>query len=380
MPWQEVSTMSLRHEFVLLAMQPEANMSELCRRFGITPKTGYKWRQRYAASGLAGLVDESRRPHHSPRRTAAAIEDAVVQLRHQHSAWGARKLIRRLGDLGHEDLPAPSTAQAILTRCGCIAPGEAAKHKAFVRFERAHANSLWQMDFKGHFPLKDGTRCHPLTVLDDHSRFNLGLRACADQQAGTVQEQLTEIFSRYGLPDSIGVDNGPPWGDSYEQPYTRVSVWMIRHGITVWHSRPYHPQTLGKDERFHRTLKAEVLACHNFFDLQASQHGFDRWREVYNFERPHDALGGGTPVTRYSASTRACPPVLPPIEYAADCHVRKVDQHGKFSFRGRSVRISKAFHGYPIGLRATVQDGVWDVYFCHHKINSIDLRLLQSVT
>jgi transposase InsO family protein len=259
MPWQEVSTVSLRKEFVLLAMQPGTNITELCRRFRIKRKTGYKWLNRYEIGGVAGLVDESRRPRHSPLRTARRVEEAIVELRHRHPDWGARKLIRRLRDLGHTHLPAPSTAQAILMRSGCIAPEESSKHKAFIRFEREHPNSLWQMDFKGHFALNDGRRCHPLTVLDDHSRFNLGLTACADEQGGTVQDQLTELFGRYGLPDSIGVDNGPPWGDSYEQPYTRVTAWIIRHGITVWHSRPYHPQTLGKDERFHRTLKLEVL-------------------------------------------------------------------------------------------------------------------------
>jgi transposase InsO family protein len=374
MPWQEVDTMSLRREFVLLADQPEANVSELCRRFRISRKTGYKWLARQETAGGSGLQELSRRPHHSPRRTALSVEQTMIELRQAHPAWGSRKLLRRLHDLGHEGLPAPSTGQAILNRHGCIAAQESGKHKAFVRFEREHANSLWQMDFKGHFALTDGGRCHPLTVLDDHSRFNLGLRACANERGSTVQEQLTQLFERYGLPDSIGTDNGPPWGDSYEQPYTPVTVWLMRHQIRVWHSRPYHPQTLGKDERFHRTLKAEVLARHRLYDLHGAQQAFDGWREVYNFERPHDALEGATPATRYRPSLRPFAPTLPPIEYAPDCHVRKVDSNGHFSFQGRRLGISKAFHGYPIALRPTAKDSCWDVYFCHQKIKSIDLR------
>lgn len=366
--------MSLRKEFVTLAMQPGANMSELCRRFGISRKTGYKYLKRYRAAGAEALVDTSRRPHDSPRRTAVFLEQALLKLRQAHPAWGARKLLRRLRDLGYEGLPAPSTGHAILKRSGCVAPEESAKHKAFIRFEREHPNSLWQMDFKGHFALRDGSRCHPLTVLDDHSRFNLGLRACANERGGTVQEQLTALFRRYGLPEQIGIDNGPPWGDSYEQPYTPLTVWLIRHDITVWHSRPYHPQTLGKDERFHRTLKAEVLARENFAHLQAAQCGFDAWRDIYNFERPHEALDGSTPATRYRASANAWPETLPSIEYAPDCHVRKVDSTGHCSFQGHRVRISKAFHANPIALRATLEDGVWDAYFCHQKIKSIDLR------
>jgi transposase InsO family protein len=378
-PWQEVSTMSLRKEFVTLAMHPGANVSELCRRFGISRKTGYKCLGRYIAAGDAGLSDVSRRPCASPRRTPASIEQALLELRQAHPAWGARKLLRRLRDLGYERLPAPSTCHAILQRAGYIAPEESAKHQAFIRFERAHPNALWQMDFKGHFALTDNSRCHPLTVLDDHSRFNLGLRACANEQGCTVKDQLTALFRRYGLPESIGIDNGSPWGDTPEHPYNPLTVWMIRHDIAVWHSRPYHPQTLGKDERFHRTLKAEVLVRESFADLQAAQHRFDAWRDIYNFERPHDALAGSTPATRYRSSTRTFPETLPKIEYAPDCQVRKVDQNGKISFQGRSIRISRAFYGHPVALRATLADGVWEVYFCHQKIKSIDLRALQSL-
>jgi len=379
-PWQEVSTMSLRLEFVSLAMQPGANIAELCRRFCISRKTGYKWLHRYGNGDMAALADTSRRPHRSPARVVRAVERAVLDLRDQHPNWGARKLIRRLADLGYCGLPSPSTGQAILRRGGRITSQQSAQHKAFTRFERAHPNSLWQMDFKGHVGLSDGSRCHPLTVLDDHARYNLALRACADERGHTVQEQLAALFRRYGLPDSIGVDNGPPWGDSYDQPYTALTLWLIRYGITVWHSRPYHPQTLGKDERFHRTLKLEVLSQHSFATLRAAQRAFDEWRTVYNFERPHDALGGSTPATRYRPSTRACPEQLPAIEYAPDCQVRKIDQNGKLWFHGHVIRLGKAFSGHPVGVRPTNQDGLWNVYFCHQKVHSIDLRDTNSVT
>jgi len=361
-------------------MQPGANMSELCRRFQVSRKTGYKWRDRYAVEGAEGLRESSRRPHSSPERTVASVEEVIVELRQAHPAWGARKLLRRLRDLGYEGLPAPSTAQAILKRRGCIAAEESTKHTAFTRFEREQPNSLWQMDFKGHFALTDGNRCHPLTVLDDHARFNLALRACANEQGHTVQGELTALFQRYGLPDSIGIDNGPPWGDSYEQPYTPLTVWLIHLTINVWHSRPRHPQTLGKDERFHRTLKAEVISRENLADLKAAQRRFDIWRDIYNFERPHDALDGNTPATRYRPSARAFPECLPPIEYGPDYQVRRVIQTGHLSFKGHRIRIGKAFDGYPIGLRETTQDGVWEAYFCHHKIRSIDLRELESLT
>jgi transposase InsO family protein len=379
-PWQEVSTMSLRKEFVMLARQPDANISELCRRFEISRKTAYKYLSRYAAKGTAGLADQSRRPQQSPRRTSMPIEQVIVGLREQHPAWGARKLLKRLEHLGYMNLPAPSTAHAILQRRGLISTEQSMKHCAYRRFEREHPNSLWQMDFKGHFPLADYTACHPLTVLDDHSRFNLGLRACSNEQGVTVRDELTALFRRYGLPEQIGVDNGAPWGYNDEQPYTGLVVWMIRVGITVWHSRPYHPQTLGKDERFHRTLKAELLTHRSFRDLRAAQCAFDHWREIYNCERPHDALDGHTPAARYRPSPRPFPEAPPPVEYASDRTVRKVDESGKVSLRGRSVRIGKAFRGYHVGLSETCDDGIWDVYFCHQRIQSIDLRAAACVT
>jgi len=214
-------------------------------------------------------------------------------------------------------LPVPSTVQAILARHGRIDPAESHKHQPWQRFEHETPNALWQMDFKGHFAVGAG-RCHLLTVLDDHSRFNLCLQACANEQGTMVREHLTHTFRRYGLPQRMAVDNGSPWGDTFDSPYTPLVAWLIRLGVNVSHSRPYHPQTLGKDERFHRTLKAEVLR-QTFSDLDTAQDHFDR---------------------------------------------------------GRCLRISKAFAGYPVALRPTVSDSVSDVFFCHQKFAQINLAVV----
>lgn len=371
MPWQEVSTMLLRKEFVMLASREGANRALLCRRFGISRKTGYKWLERAECADGAGLADESRRPQHSPTRTIEAVQQAILSLRDAHPAWGARKLRRRLQDLGWYHLPAPSTVQAILARHGRIDLAETRKHQPWQRFEHETPNALWQMDFKGHFAV-GLARCHPLTVLDDHSRFNLCLRACANEQGTTVREHLTHTFRRYGLPHRMAVDNGSPWGDTFDSPYTPLVAWLIRLGVNVSHSRPYHPQTLGKDERFHRTFKAEVLR-QTFPDLDTAQHHFDRWRTIYNCERPHQSLHMQTPATRYAPSARSMPEQLPPIEYAPGDIVRRVQQQGYFSYRGRSLRVSKAFAGYPVALRPTVSDSVLEVFFCHQKIAQINL-------
>lgn len=372
MPWQEVSIMSQRREFVMFAQAEEPNVSVLCARYGISRKTGYKWLRRFGADGVAGLQDRSRRPIHTNNKTADAVEQAVIELRQKHPAWGARKLSTRLKTLGHEGIPAPSTVQGILRRHGLI-EANVRSHRPWQRFEHAAPNHLWQMDFKGHFALQTA-RCHPLTVLDDHSRFSLCLAACANETGGTVQTQLTRTFEHYGLPDAMTMDNGAPWGSDAEHPYTAFTLWLMRLYIRVTHSRPYHPQTQGKDERFHRTLEAEVLRGPPFRDLVHAQLRFDAWREVYNLERPHEALGQQVPASRYRLSVRAFPGTLPPVEYDSSDLVRKVQCKGEFSFHGHTFRVSKCFHGFPIALRPMQEDGKFSIHFCATRIGIIDLR------
>jgi transposase InsO family protein len=218
---------------------------------------------------------------------------------------------------------APSTITQILHRNGLIEPERSAAATPWQRFERGIPNELWQMDFKGHFALVDGRRCHPLTVLDDHSRFALLLEACADERRDSVQTALTAAFRRCGLPGTMLMDNGPPWGYSQENSWTALGLWLVRLGIRVIHGRAYHPQTQGKDERFHRTLKFELLRHFNFTSLEHCQREFDRFRNRYNLERPHDALGLETPASRYRISPIPFPETLPPIEYPAGLECEK---------------------------------------------------------
>ena len=372
MPWQECSVETLRREFVMLARQEDANIRELCRRFGISPDTAYRLLARSQQEGAAGLRDRSRRPLGSPTQTLPVIAAAVCAVRVDHPAWGGRKIRRYLLDRGQQDVPAASTITGILRRHDLLDPAAAVQHRAVQRFEADAPNALWQMDFKGKFALLHGI-CHPLTVLDDHSRYALGVEACADERTATVQSCLIALFRRYGLPLRMLMDNGPPWGDGGSR-YTALTVWLLRLGITVSHGRPYHPQTQGKDERFHRTLKAEVLADAWFADLVAAQWAFDRWRPTYNQERPHEALDLATPSSRYQISPRAYPEALSPIEYGSGDQVRKVQHDGEVSFRGRTIPISKAFRGYPVALRPTMTEGRWAVYFCTQRIAQIDLN------
>src|SRR5258706_2028828 len=318
MPWITQTTMSQRHEFVLLASETGINFRQLCRRFRISAKTGYKWLKRFRAGGMAALGDQSRRPRSSPHTCAAELVGKVIAVRKEHPTWGGRKLRRRLRDLNVAGLPAASTCTAILRRAQLLAPEAGERHTAWQRFERALPNELWQMDFKGHFPTQAGPRCHPLTALDDHSRFNLVLAACGDETGATVRTALTQAFRSYGLPEALLCDNGPPWGNADAPgPHTALTVWLLRLGVRVLHGRPYHPQTQGKEERFHRTLHEDLLVQHTWRDLDHCAAQFPRFRDIYNCERPHDSLAGATPISRYRPSPRSLPAELPTIAYPA---------------------------------------------------------------
>ena len=375
MPWMTKNTVTLRIEFVTLARAEGTNLAELCRRYGISRKSAYKWlaRAREGPELSRALEDRSRRPRQMPRRTAEAVEAQVSALRAEHPAWGPRKLRRRLEDLGWSELPAPSTVGMILRRRGLLDPAQSLAHRAQVRFERSVPNELWQMDFKGHFALSRGGRCHPLTLLDDHSRFSLGLRACACQQGVLVQSQLEAILGCYGLPEALLCDNAPPWSGSGGE-WTALAVWLVRLGIRVLHGRPYHPQTQGKEERFHRTLQSEVLARTDLRDLAHSQRVFDAWRPIYNHQRPHEALGLATPASRYTPSPRSLPATLPPIEYAPGDEVRPVKTKGEITWRNRTYFLGQGLARQLIALRPTASDGLYEVFFCHQRLGWIDHR------
>lgn len=372
MPWREVSVMDQRREFVRLAMQENVNRGELCRRFGISRDTGYRWLGRFLA-GDQTLADRARRPHSSPLRSDSDMEARVLEVRDAHGAWGARKIAAWLANKGVVP-PAVSTVHQILRRHNRIKPpiGGAAPCQ---RFEKEAPNLLWQMDFKGWVRLNNRATCHPLTIVDDHSRYAICLTACANEQGATVQGELERTFQRYGLPDAFFVDNGAPWGDSAGASWTRLGVWLLKLGIDVVHSRPYHPQSRGKNERFHRTLKAEVFAFKRFRDLREVQRAFDAWRTVYNLERPHEALDQRVPASRYRASARVMPARLPEVEYDEHEIVRTVPKTRDYvSFKGQSWKVPQAFRGERVAIRPRTADGLYGVFFGSHEIAQINLR------
>jgi transposase InsO family protein len=372
MGWRTESVREQRLELVTFCSEPGANIRALCRRYQVSPRVAYKWMARYQAEGVAGLEDRPRRRLAQAQHTGAEGEAAVLGVRDAHPVWGARKIAKVLDNEGWVEIPALSTITAILRRHGRLSQERAAPGP-YRSFEHEAANRLWQMDFKGHFALGQ-RRCHPLTIVDDHSRFALALRACTDEREDTVRGALERVFRCYGLPDRMLMDNGAPWGSDQEHPYTRLTVWLLRLDVGVTHGRAYHPQTQGKIERFHRTLKAELLNGRQFTSLTQVQAELDRWRQLYNHQRPHQALDLEVPASRYRPSARAFPERLPALEYGPDDQVRKVQQGGLIHFRNRVWKVGKAFVGQPVALRATTTDGVYLVFFARHQIKPLDLR------
>lgn len=374
MPWKEQSVMSQRIEFIHFATQEGSNLAELCRRYGISRDTGHRLLKRFKAGGFEALEDRSRRPHHCPNKTSSAVEKSVLEVRDAHPTWCGRKIRRRLQDLGKSDVPAASTITEILRRNGRIDERDSDQRKALKRCEHPVPNALWQMDFKGHFALtRTKTRCHPLTVLDDHSRFSILLQACPNERGNTVQGHLERAFKTYGLPESMLTDNGAPWWGPCGGGLTQLSMWLVQLGIRLRRCRPRHPQTQGKDERFHRTLTAEVLAHRTLSTFSHCQLVFDRWRTIYNFDRPHDSLDLDVPATRYEPSSRVFPDRLPQIEYGPEDHVRTVRSDGSVSYQNRRLVVGQGLKKRDVAVRHTAQEGHVEVYFCSYQLGTFDL-------
>lgn len=384
MPFIEQNIMSQRTEFCILSNRPGANISELCRRFKITRRTGYKWIERFINEGLSGLADKSRRPYSFPNQTIKGIDEYVVTLRKEDPEWGSKKLHKIIsnhkekGLYAYPTIPCKKTITKILRRNGLISSNRSKQAEGFERFEYAYPNELWQMDYKGYFRLLNRELCHPLTITDDHSRFNICLEACRNQQEGTVRQALINVFRKYGLPYMILTDNGGPWGtagnDSDEgfRSYTTLEKWLIQLNIKLIHGRPYHPQTQGKEERFHRTLKQELLDYEQFRDHVHCQKRFDTWREKYNCIRPHEAIDFKTPAELYRPSNKEYPEKIKSYEYDITDIKRRVDK-GVISFKNKEIKVGRAFSGEYVALIKTSNNDTYDIYFCNQLIRTITL-------
>jgi len=369
MPFGRVEMEENRIRFVVRATAGSESLSALCREFGISRPTGRKWRDRYRACGcVSGLKEQSRRPHRSPRRSAAKLEQQVIKLRKRYG-WGARKLTTLLANDG---VHCPSTtAHRILKRNGLVV-ARPPRHEAVGRFERARPNELWQMDGKGELKSADGG-CEPLSIIDDHSRYAVGLYALKHFRSKDVWASLLEAFERAGLPEAMLMDRGAQWYSAHSaRGLTALTVRLIKQGIQVIHGRVRHPQTQGKVERFHGTIEAAV--AHNGGARRVADWGrwLDEFRQEYNEVRPHEALDMKTPASRWSRSERAYQAEPEEWEYASGAEVRRINGAGCLWAQGRHWFVSEALAGEQVALeRLPLETMV--VRYRHMYVREIDL-------
>lgn len=373
MPWKEQTVSEMRRAFVTEVKEGMATKTALCARYGISRPTGDKWIERYDKG--ESMEDRSRRPAHIPKQTEPEMEAAILRLRQEHPTLGARKIKRILENRGQSP-PGHSTVHAVLKRNGCVSEEASQASRPYQRFERSAPNELWQMDFKGCFSLGNGKECHPLNILDDHSRYCMQLDAKANEQLEGTWTTVQNAMRTYGLPEAILCDNGNPWGSKFCRGYTQFERMLLDQDIRPIHGRPYHPQTQGKDERFNQTLKRECLQGKEIADLMDAQQRFELFRKFYNEERPHHALGLAVPASRYKDSKRLYLETIPAFVYPEGLVVRKVHD-GHVKYLGARHFITTGFNGTELALQPlqdSDQDGIVEVLYRNWQVALIDLR------
>ena len=364
MSWETKTVMETREQFVTEVMEGRETVSALCRKYGVSRKTGYKWLNR-AAEGLQ-LCDQSRRPHQQPSKTAEDVEQKIIQMRLDHPAWGGKKIHAVLESAGVEGLPSDKTCCNIIKRNGLIDPAEAARHTAFQRFEKRHCNEMWQTDFKGDFLLGNGVRCYPLTILDDHSRYSIRIEP-KDSATG-VKESFIAAFKEYGLPNSVLSDNGSQFAGAHRglSTFERFLMDLDIHPI---HGKPIHPQTQGKIERFHRSLKKEALGV-TPANMAEAKARLENWRWVYNELRPHEALKMKTPSSVYKPSTREYYTPKPYV-YDSGAKLIKVNNWGYLRFGPNRIFLSEAMADTHVEIRFDEND-TFSIIYRNYIIASVD--------
>jgi len=375
MLWKASDVMEERIKFIVRAHQEGTNISALCREFGVSRPTGYRWLKRFQEVGsLSGVGELSRQPHHVPGRTSSELEERVILLRIQYN-WGAKKLRVLLLREGI-DLKV-ATINRIIKRNGLIDPRDSHR-PALKRFERESPNELWQMDFKGDYKLSQG-RCYPLSVIDDHSRYLLGLFALNSQQGTPVYRCLIKAFEKYGVPDAMLMDHGIPWwAPSNPSGLTWLTVSLLKQGIKLLFSGVRHPQTQGKVERFHRTLNERVRHYGRPESMAGWKDLLDYVCNEYNHIRPHESLDMGTPAQRHSPSSKAYNPNPPEWEYPSGAIVKRLNPQGCMDYKRRRCFVCEALAGENVQIEEIENKLL--VSFRHMYIREIDMLKGKSVS
>ena len=373
MPWKEKRVETMREEFVKRVLACEKSKSALCREYGISRPTGDKWIERYLAG--EDLSDMSRAPKTRPNRTDPKLEEKVVEYRKRYPAIGALKLRAMMVNDHYSDLPSVRTINEIFKRNGLITKEASEAATPYVRFEKSHPNEMWQADFKGHFMMKNGLRCHPLNILDDYSRMNICCAPLLSETFSELKPCMERVFQEYGMPFSILCDNGNPWGTQQSTGYTSFEVWLMELGVLTLHGRIFHPQTQGKEERFNRSFTRECLRYHEIQNQAHAETVFSEYRDFYNNTRPHMALDMNVPASRYKPSARQYIPTIPDWNYGDGMEVRNVKATGYVTIRGQGYFLSEAFGNKQIAIRESSRGvHLMNLYFRQFRIGQIDIE------
>ena len=375
MPWEHRTVNEQRNAFVAEASE-SSNFSALCREYGITRATGYKWVERSRAG--EELVDKSRRPHTSPSRIAPETEERILEIRRENPGWGARRIHCVMERGGCRELPCVKTVNNVLNRNGCISPEESAKRKPYLRYEKERCNEMWQTDFKGEFRMADQQYCYPLTILDDRSRFSIAIVPRLSTENAVIPA-FQAAFSTYGLPDSILSDNGAQFA-GFRKGFTQFEKWLMNLDVLPIHGRIKHPQTQGKIERFHRTMKHELLSRGAIQDIGDADRKLSAWRQKYNNERPHEALGMRCPGEVYSPSLRRMPENIQPFIYGGEYHVIKVNSWGYVRYDCWSVYLSETMAGEYIEFRPNPNGESFFACYRNYRIAEFDANSGQLIS
>jgi len=377
MPWKENNVMDMRTEFVLKSFSKNVNFSELCDEYGISTKTGYKWKNRFIEEGLGGLVEKSRRPKSNVNETPEDIICELVRLKKAHLPWGPKK-IRELYLKNHPDEIAPSlsTVKRILEKAGYVKQRKRRKQRS-ERISNTvipgKPNDLWTVDFKGWWMTPDKQKCEPLTVRDEFSKYIFSIKILEKSDMKTVKREFQRLFKLYGLPSYMKSDNGVPFAHSKSiLGLTKLSVWWLSLGITLDRIRPGCPYENGSHERMHLDIKKE-LQGHIEGDIESHQNAFDIWRNEYNDVRPHEALAMKTPGEVYKKSTREYTEDIDEILYPMGFLTRKVNHSGYIVLQGRTIFVSSVFTGYNIGIKPT-SDDIYEVWFDNFRLGELNLK------
>jgi putative transposase len=373
MPWSQTTPMDQKTQFIADYLRECLSITELCELYGISRNTGYKWIERYLRLGPHGLDERSRKPGSSPNQTPEDIVRAILEARQRHPAWGAKNLLSILGKRhSHWPWPARSTVCDILRRHGLVPKPRHRRHIGHPGKPTtliAAPNDVWTADFKGQVKTGDGLYCYPLTVADGFSRFLRGCQALSSTRVQEAKPVFVRLFKDFGLPKRIRTDNGVPFATNTLARLSQLSAWWVRLGILPECIEPGKPQQHGRHERMHRTLKAETTRP-PANTRRAQQYKFDRFRQEFNFERPHEALDMQTPASRYASSPRQLPDKLPPLEYPDRFEVRYVSANGGIRWNHQWVNVSICCAGEYVGLEE-IDEGVWNVYFGPLKLGRL---------